>query len=255
VQRLEKFFYRRRPDWRDGTEEFREVIGPHIAASKLILDAGAGCHSLWNWRGQGRIVIGIDLDRRVQNNPGIDIPVVGDLYRLPFAANSFDVIYSDYVWEHLHDPEAAAREFLRVLRPGGVFALRTPNQRHYVSVAARLTPHWVHAALNFRLRGTPKENVFPTVYAANTRARLQETLQKVGFETLTLLALEKEPSYLMWNPVAYLCGVLYERVVNRTAYLEVLRANWLAVARKPLRKESCPVRGSKFFTTDEPHQI
>src|SRR5262249_45596410 len=136
VRRLEKFFYRRRPSWQDGTEAFRQLIGPYIAVSKWILDAGAGYRSLWDWRGQGRIVIGIDLDRRVQKNPGIDIPVLGDLYRLPFAAHSFDVVYSDYVWEHLHDPEAAAREFLRVLRPGGVFALRTPNQRHYVSVAA-----------------------------------------------------------------------------------------------------------------------
>ncbi len=50
----------------------------------------------------------------------------GSVYELPFPDGSFDVVYSNGVFEHLKERERAALEVLRVLRPGGLAALRTP---------------------------------------------------------------------------------------------------------------------------------
>ncbi|WP_353647577.1 methyltransferase domain-containing protein [Nakamurella sp. A5-74] len=49
---------------------------------------------------------------------------VGDAAALPFPDNSFDVVHAHQVLQHLVDPVAALREFGRVLRPGGVIAVR-----------------------------------------------------------------------------------------------------------------------------------
>lgn len=45
-------------------------------------------------------------------------------YSLPFADASFDVAYGHQVLQHLADPIAALREVNRVLRPGGLVAVR-----------------------------------------------------------------------------------------------------------------------------------
>jgi SAM-dependent methyltransferase len=48
----------------------------------------------------------------------------GSVYALPFPDASFDVAYAHQVLQHLREREAAVREMLRVLRPGGLLAIR-----------------------------------------------------------------------------------------------------------------------------------
>jgi SAM-dependent methyltransferase len=43
----------------------------------------------------------------------------GDAYELPYDDASFDVVRCERVFQHLHEPERAAAEIARVLRPGG----------------------------------------------------------------------------------------------------------------------------------------
>lgn len=47
-----------------------------------------------------------------------------DVYRLPFADASFDVIHAHQVLQHLVDPVAALRDMRRVVRQNGVVAVR-----------------------------------------------------------------------------------------------------------------------------------
>jgi SAM-dependent methyltransferase len=49
-----------------------------------------------------------------------------DVERIPFAAESFDVVYCSHVLEHVPDDRAAIREFYRILRPGGWAILLVP---------------------------------------------------------------------------------------------------------------------------------
>jgi len=49
------------------------------------------------------------------------------LERLPFADSAFDYISSHEVIEHVEDPAVVLREFARVLKPGGICAIATPN--------------------------------------------------------------------------------------------------------------------------------
>ncbi len=48
----------------------------------------------------------------------------GDVYGLEFEDGSFDVVFAHQVLQHLTDPVAALREMGRVLKPGGLLAVR-----------------------------------------------------------------------------------------------------------------------------------
>lgn len=61
--------------------------------------------------------------------PGPFTDHVGDARKLPFAAGTFDEVYSSHCIEHLEwfDVEAGVSEWVRVLKPGGVLEIHTVN--------------------------------------------------------------------------------------------------------------------------------
>jgi SAM-dependent methyltransferase len=61
----------------------------------------------------------------LENSVFVNTTVVGDAHCLPFRDDTFDAIVSFNTFEHLADPMTAAREVLRVLRPGGSLRLQT----------------------------------------------------------------------------------------------------------------------------------
>jgi SAM-dependent methyltransferase len=217
--------------WDD--ELFRTRILGRLTPRARVLDLGAGAGRVtqMNFRGLAAWVAGIDLDDAVKANPFLDEAHVTGGERLPFASESFDLVFSDNVFEHVADPEAVFREVFRVLRPGGAFLIKTPNRRHYAMLAARLTPYWFHRLVN-RLRGRPPEHTFPTLYRANTSERLRELAERSGFRARSIEAVEGRPEYLRITAPTYLVGWLYERLVNATPRLERFRVVLLATLEK-----------------------
>jgi SAM-dependent methyltransferase len=49
---------------------------------------------------------------------------VGDVYRLEFDDASWDIVHAHQVLQHLADPVAALKEMRRLVRPGGIVAVR-----------------------------------------------------------------------------------------------------------------------------------
>lgn len=50
-----------------------------------------------------------------------------DCYSLPFPAASFDRVFSHALFEHLNEPVRAMEELRRVLKPGGIIGLCSPD--------------------------------------------------------------------------------------------------------------------------------
>jgi SAM-dependent methyltransferase len=67
----------------------------------------------------------LELARAVAAERGVAVELrAGDVYALDFPDASFDVVHAHQVLQHLTDPVRALREMRRVLRPGGVVAVR-----------------------------------------------------------------------------------------------------------------------------------
>src|SRR5262249_5636926 len=52
---------------------------------------------------------------------------VADVYTLPFDSESFERVFSHALFEHLSHPVRALKEFHRVLKPGGVIGVCSPD--------------------------------------------------------------------------------------------------------------------------------
>lgn len=63
----------------------------------------------------------------------------GDAHTLPFKDNSFEVIFTRSVFEHLHNPFMAANEVYRILKPNGLF----------IGSVAFLEPYHGHSFCHF----------------------------------------------------------------------------------------------------------
>jgi len=80
--------------------------------------------------------VGVDIE----SSPEVDSRkrTDGDFFtydgrNLPFKTESFDMVYSSQVMEHVRDPEFALREICRVLRRGGCFVGQTSQFEPYHS--------------------------------------------------------------------------------------------------------------------------
>lgn len=52
----------------------------------------------------------------------------GDTFNLPFAENTFDIVFSQGLIEHFTNPAQAIAEQTRVLRPGGILCVDVPQK-------------------------------------------------------------------------------------------------------------------------------
>lgn len=101
--------------------------------SGRLLDVGCGGgRFLRRMQKRGWQVAGTDFDeqatRKVSGRYGIETHV-GDLPQCDLPAGSFDAITLSQTIEHLYDPKATLRECLRLLKPGGLLVMTTPNAR------------------------------------------------------------------------------------------------------------------------------
>lgn len=120
--------------WRTA-ENSAAYLLPSLQTGHRLLDVGCGPGNITCDLAQ-RVapgeVIGIDVSHDVIDQATSAIPSnvinvrfeVADLYALPFADASFDVVHAHQVLQHVSDPVVALREMRRVLAPGGILAAR-----------------------------------------------------------------------------------------------------------------------------------
>lgn len=169
----------------DTTTAFYLRINALLRPEDTVLDLGAGRggqlegdptyrKSLAKIRGKVAQLHGCDVDDAVLENPFLDQAAVFDATGpLPYGDGMFDLVYSDWVIEHLENPRRFVTELERVLKPGGWFCARTPNKWGYIALGARLVPQRFEGRVLGAVQpGRQQRDVFPKHYRMNTRGDL-----------------------------------------------------------------------------------
>lgn len=211
----------------DGTVVFYGRINSIITAEMTVLDVGCGRGSallsdqvlyrknLRNLKEKVKSVIGIDVDPAGKDNPGLsEFRIITDKI-WPVESQSIDLIVSDFVLEHILNPDQYFSEVSRVLKPGGYFCARTTNKIGYVGIAARLIVNKSHAkVLSFIQKDRAEIDIFPTVYQVNTVFKLRKIISEYSMMPI-VYGYDAEPSYLMFSRILYRLARFFQYLTPR----------------------------------------
>jgi ubiquinone/menaquinone biosynthesis C-methylase UbiE len=117
---------------------FDDALATENLSDRRFLDAGCGTGLFSRVAvDRGARVTSLDVGERLLAQVAKKTEserVVGDVANLPFPDADFDYVLCTEVIEHLIEPESAVIELARVLRPGGMLVLTTPNRVWYPAI-------------------------------------------------------------------------------------------------------------------------
>ena len=134
---------------------FDELLDDAALQGRRVLDVGCGYGAFSRLaRKRGAHVVSCDIAKNLvlgTSATAVSHGVVGDACALGFRDESFATIISSEMVEHVARPVDAVKELARVLEPGGLLVITTPNRRwqSVVRTASRLRLRPFHGLENF----------------------------------------------------------------------------------------------------------
>lgn len=241
--------YRPLKRWLDPKSEYPQitygrVLDKALGPSVRWLEAGCGHEILKHGAGterfdlssKPRMAVGCDLDmpslreQRVLKNR-----VCCNLEALSFHSGTFEVISLNNVAEHIANPAKVFSEFARVLKNDGRLIIHTPNAHSYWVLISRVGRALLPERMVFRLikyiEYREEDDVFPTVYRANTRSRLAELASHSGMTVESISFLRHRPLFYFFAPAAVV-EILFARLFVWLGMEEFVSSVLLGVFRR-----------------------
>ncbi|MGQ9756922.1 MAG: class I SAM-dependent methyltransferase [Actinomycetota bacterium] len=188
-------YYRYRESTRDFRKEARllyDLLRPEPDSSILEVGCGGGAFLAF-LETRGHRAVGVDileeavrLARQAAPRSAVRL---ADASRLPFPDAEFDRLVSHHLVEHLTDLKGALREWRRVLRPGGIMVICTPNRLYpsprifedpgHVHLYSRAELEEVVGESGFRVTGS--FTVFPHLFRDRASVKVGVPLYRVFY--------------------------------------------------------------------------
>lgn len=175
--------------WVQRIEYLRKRLLSIVNENSVVLDAGCGKRNVLISANMVKKLVGCDIDKEfVDSNRHINEGVVADLETVTFPENTFDLIMSFEVIEHLRRPKLFLTRTSRSLKKGGYIFLVTPNKTSLFGFLARWLPNKAKRYITRFLFGKATENEVH-YYRLNTTLLLAEGLLSNGFSDIRITML------------------------------------------------------------------
>jgi SAM-dependent methyltransferase len=213
--------------WRAGQERrltmIRSAAGERLGGVVFENGVGLGAY-LSRLAVDAKQAVGLDVElaRTQETHALVEQVICGVGEYLPIPANSFDLILSNEVLEHVENDVLAVREMIRTLKPGGRLVLFCPNRGYPFET------HGMYWRGNYHFGNIPLINYLPRVWrdklAPHVEVYTRRDLRK-KFEGLPVTILKQQIIF----------GA-YDNIIQRKPALgKILRAILQFLEKTPLQ--------------------
>jgi len=213
--------------WREGQQRRLDMIvaaaGPRIKGRILENGCGVGMY-VQHLAPFGGRVFGLEYEFERAAEAGQAHPLVVNAAgeHLPYPANSFDLVLSHEVLEHVQDDRQAAAEMVRALKPGGRLVVFCPNHGYPFET------HGIYWRGEYRFGNIPLVNYLPRALrdrlAPHVRVYTRRDLAKL-FEGLPVKVVQRTVVFGAYDNI----------IARRPSLGKTLRAVLQMLERTPLR--------------------
>src|SRR5208282_4172084 len=160
-----------------------KLFTTHIPPGFKLIDVGCGNSSVcgqW-FRLRGCDYLGVDVSGHAvaeAQAAGLNVCKIDDAAHLPYPDETFDAAVCLEVLEHLFEPQIAAQELFRVLKPGSVLIATVPNAAYWRRRLELLFGCWNPLGDDLSIEQPWRD---PHIRFF-TRSKLKAMLQSVGFK-------------------------------------------------------------------------
>lgn len=214
--------------WRDGQQRRLEMIlaaaGQRIHGTVLDNGCGVGMY-VQHLQASGGQVFGLEYEyeRLLKAREHSDLLACAAGENLPYPADSFDLVLSHEVLEHVADDRTALLEIVRALKPGGSLVLFVPNRGYPFET------HGIYWRGKYHFGNIPLVNYLPRTW----RDRLAPHVRAYSHRDLVRLFADL-PVRMVKQTVLF--GA-YDNIIARIGRLgKFMRWFLQALERTPLRR-------------------
>jgi SAM-dependent methyltransferase len=202
-------------DWR---QPLHEMAAPFLSPGGRVLDFGGGANPIIapGDRPADLHYAGIDVSRHeleVAPPGSYDEMVVGDIADGILADESFDLVVSWQVLEHVHDMKVTLDGIHKALKPDGALVAQLSGSRAFFAILNRYVPDRVGEAAMQKLLGRAPESVFRAPYDRCTKSALKGIT--TDWRSVEIVSRYCGATYLGFSPVATRAYLVYENWLAR----------------------------------------
>jgi len=186
---------------------------------KVVLDAGCGAGFETNYFSQlAKQIHGIDVSKRDIEEARNKYSArnlffqLGNVERIPYGDSTFDVVYSNWVIEHLENPKIFLDEAHRVIKPGGILILWAPNVNSIEGFIIKIFPYSLKVPILKILQQRADVSDLKCYYRANSIRKL-DRFCKGKFERI-YLERHDHISYYRYSRILSYFWLLKHKLLN-----------------------------------------
>lgn len=219
---------------------YEDILNENCKPDCVWLDLGCGHHLLPPWRyeqekllvNKPRLFIGLDYDyHSLTRHKTLKNKIRGDVSYLPFASNTFNIVTSNMVFEHLEKPSNQLKEIYRILKPGGKLIFHTPNVLSYGTIIARITPEKIKRKIIYFLDERDDDDIFRTFYRINSTKKIRKIAKQAGLQIKKIKMICSSALFTNIPPVVFFELFLIRFLMTKR--MKWARANIIAILEKP----------------------